>query len=252
VQTTLFAVSRSFEGSRGKFETKRLFGKSLESRNGVRRVRDPACLSGQARDDDFQLVYARCTPVPSTNQLHYRARADTLDAGARSPTTDTLVLSLIRSTSFYVDQYNIHAKVLAGGVQVDKYIHKYMHNSDCHKDGYLPLSPGIRSPSSSSLSLGGDTFEFICVSRYTWVYLHVSHRVYIWLPSILMLPPTHMNENIPIHIIDTHRPSRGIINSLISAFDHPNPYPNSNKCSRQSRARVGEDLLSFDIKSDTT
>lgn len=33
----LFAVSRSFEGSRGKFETKRLFGKgkSLESRNGV-------------------------------------------------------------------------------------------------------------------------------------------------------------------------------------------------------------------------
>jgi hypothetical protein len=28
----LFAVSRSFEGSRGKFETKRLFGKSLGSR----------------------------------------------------------------------------------------------------------------------------------------------------------------------------------------------------------------------------
>jgi hypothetical protein len=55
----LFAVSRSFERSRGKFETKRLFGKSLESRNGVRRVRGPACLSGQARDDDFQLVYAR-------------------------------------------------------------------------------------------------------------------------------------------------------------------------------------------------
>jgi hypothetical protein len=58
----LFAVSRSFGGSRGKFETKRLFEKSLESRNGVEVL--PVSLSGQARDDDFQLVYALHTDRP--------------------------------------------------------------------------------------------------------------------------------------------------------------------------------------------
>ena len=77
------------------------------SRNGVIKVEIQICLSGHARDDDFQLVYASLARCTTVNQSPDTSRSAA--AGARSPTTDpdTLILSLVR-TSFHVDQYRVY------------------------------------------------------------------------------------------------------------------------------------------------
>ena len=96
VRWPLFAADygESFGESRGKFETKGLFENRLESRNRVGRVEVQFVSAGRRVMMIFQLVYA---PTPVAPQpTNHRARADdAATAGARSPTTDTLVLSLI-------------------------------------------------------------------------------------------------------------------------------------------------------------
>ena len=98
VRWPLFAADygESFGESRGKFETKGLFGNRLESRNRVGRVEVQFVSAGRRVMMIFQLVYA---PTPVAPQpTNHRARADdaaAAGASLRSPTTDTLVLSLI-------------------------------------------------------------------------------------------------------------------------------------------------------------
>jgi hypothetical protein len=67
---------------------------SLES--GKQGQKFQLCLGGQARDDDFQLVYAAG-----------HEQIDAAAAGARSPTTDTLVFRL-SAHPFNVDQLERH------------------------------------------------------------------------------------------------------------------------------------------------
>jgi hypothetical protein len=100
----LFAADygESFGGVAWEIRDKGIVRESSGVEKQGRKSRGPVCLSRQARDDDFQLVYA---PTPVAPQpTNHRARADdAAAAGARSPTTDTLILRL----SFYVDQSNI-------------------------------------------------------------------------------------------------------------------------------------------------
>jgi hypothetical protein len=82
-----------------------------------------------------------------------------MDAGARSSTTDTLVLSLIRSTSFYVDQHQ-YTRESTDWWYICMY--KYMHNSECHKGGYLSAVESGYSESVISISVIGWRYMHSC------------------------------------------------------------------------------------------